>query len=244
MLPQFFSSWDAFSTQFLVSLGGFLPKLLGASLVFVFGLLLAKLLRSTLRKVLQAINFSKLVGQTPLQVALENPEIGRRFETGLVSSVYWLSLLLVIHTAATILGLGSVTLLIEKILNYLPQIFSAILVLGFGVVLAGAVEGLVKGAVRGMGLKQAIWLGKISSYLVICIAILSSLSELGIARDFITILFVGFIGSISLAVGLALGLGSKETIGKIFDKWYRRNFLTDSETEFTSKPKSDSKIKK
>lgn len=237
MMEQLFLTSSAIGTQFLLGLGLFLPKLIGALLVFFGGLLLAKLVKTALHKVLRALNLSRLVGQTPLQLALENPELSHRFETGLVTLVYWLLLILVAHTTAAVLGLTSVTLLLEKLLNYLPQVLSAILVLGFGVVLAGAVETMVKGAVRGLGMKQALWLGKISSYLVISVAIMSSLSELGIARDFITILFVGFIGSLSLATGLALGLGAKDTIKTAFAKWYAQNFEPEAEKVETPTPK-------
>ncbi len=231
MMEQLFLTWSTLSTQFLLGLGAFLPRLIGAVLVFFGGLLLAKLVKAALHKVLRALNFSRLMGQTPLQLALENPELSQRFETGFATLIYWLLLILVAHTTAAVLGLSSVTLLLEKLLNYLPQVLSAILVLGFGVVLAGAVEMMVKSAVRGLGMKQALWLGKISSYLVISVAAMSALSELGIAKDFITILFVGFIGSLSLATGLALGLGAKDTIKTAFAKWYTQNFETETQPE-------------
>lgn len=236
-MEQLFSTWSALSTQFLISVGAFLPKLVGAILVFVIGFTLAKVLKAALHRLLRALDLSRLMGQTPLQLSLENPEIGQRFETGVVTFVYWMMLLLVVHMTAATLGITSITFLIEKVWNYLPQVFSAILVLGFGVVLAGAVESMVKGAVRGLGMKQALWLGKISSYLVICMAVLSALSELGIAKDFVTILFIGFIGALSLATGLALGLGSKDMVKKTLTEWYEQNFEPEAPVTQTPKKK-------
>jgi hypothetical protein len=224
MMPSLISTWSVISTQFATSLGIFLPRLLGAVITFIVGLLLAKLLRRVLRQVLRAIQFSSLVNQAPIQLALENPEVGKKIEVGVINLIYWLVMLLVIHTTASVLGISSVMLVIEQVLGFLPQIFSAILILGFGILLAGMVESLVKGAVRGIGLSQAILLGKLSSYLVISIALLSSLSELGIARDFITILFIGFVTSLTLGIGLALGLGGKEIVGKLLNRWYSQTF--------------------
>lgn len=235
MMTQLFASWSTISSQFLISFGLFLPRLVGALTVFFIGILLAKSLRQLLHKLLGAINLAGMVGQTPVQAALENPEIGKRIEATIANLVYWLALLLVLHTTAAVLNISSVTLIIEKILNYLPQVLSAILILGFGVILAGLVESLVKGAVRGIGMRQAIWLGKISSYLVICIAVLSSLSELGIAKDFITILFIGFVTTLTLALGLAFGLGGKETIHKLLTRWYDQTFPLAPKTETKSK---------
>jgi len=224
MMTQLFASWSTISSQFLLSFGLFLPRLVGALAVFFIGILLAKYLRQLLHKLLGAINLAGMVGQTPVQAALDNPEVGKKIEATIANLIYWLALLLVLHTTAAVLNISSITLLIEKILNYLPQVLSAVLILGFGVILAGLVESLVKGAVRSIGISQAIWLGKISSYLVICIAVLSSLSELGIAKDFITILFIGFISTLSLALGLALGLGGKDTIHKLLTRWYDQTF--------------------
>ena len=114
MMQQFLLSWSLVTTQFLDSVGAFLPRLLGAVIVFLVGMALAKILRRILRKVLQAISFSQLINKTPVQLALENPEVGRRVELGVVNLVYWIAMLLVIHTTAAVLELGSVTLLIEK----------------------------------------------------------------------------------------------------------------------------------
>ena len=110
----------------------------------------------------------------------------------------------------------------NRILLYIPNIFSAVLILFFGVLLAGLAETLVKGAVKAVDGKSSRMLGTITSYLVMVVAILASISELGIAQGFITTLFTGFVASVAIAIGLAFGLGSKETVSKIMDEWYTR----------------------
>ena len=88
--------------------------------------------------------------------------------------------------------------------------------------LAGLAETLVKGAIKAVDGKSARMLGTVTSYLVMVVAILASISELGIAQAFITTLFTGFVASIAIALGLAFGLGSKDTVGKIMDEWYTK----------------------
>jgi hypothetical protein len=109
---------------------------------------------------------------------------------------------------------------LNSILAYVPAVISAILVLFFGVLLAGLVESLVKGSIRSIDGKAARLLGKVSSYLVMTIAVLVAVSELGIASEFIMILFVGFVATISVGLGLALGLGGKDVVAKMLDEWY------------------------
>lgn len=230
------TSYLAYVTaQTLAVISSFLPRLLAALILLGLGILLAKLVRQLLNRILQATNLSQLLNKTPLQLAFENQNVGDYLTRFIVGAVYWLLILLAIHASSTVLGLISVTLILEKVLNYVPQILSALVVLGFGMLLAGLVESVVKGAARGIGVHNALLLGKVASYAVVTIAALSSLSELGIAKEFITILFVGFVSSLSLAAALALGLGSKDTVHRLLSNWYERNFTKEVETD---KPQS------
>jgi hypothetical protein len=129
-------------------------------------------------------------------------------------------MLVVIHTTVSVLGLTSLTFILERILAYLPHIISAILILFIGIVISGILESLVKGSIRSIDGRSARLLGKISSYLVLILTIMVAVSELGIASQFIVILFMGFVGCIALGVGLALGLGGQHLVKKLLDDWY------------------------
>jgi hypothetical protein len=71
-----------------------------------------------------------------------------------------------------------------------------VLILFIGVLLAGLLESVVKGAIRSIDGRSARLFGKLSSYLVLVMAVMIALSELGIARDFILVLFTGFVASV------------------------------------------------
>jgi ABC-type nitrate/sulfonate/bicarbonate transport system permease component len=51
---------------------------------------------------------------------------------------------------------------------------------------------------------------------------MAAISELGIAQQFVMILFAGFVVAVSLAAGLAFGLGSKSTVERMMLEWYDR----------------------
>ena len=54
------------------------------------------------------------------------------------------------------------------------------------------------------------------------VTVLAAISELGIAQEFILIIFIGFVVMISLGFGLALGLGGKDLVSKILNDWYKK----------------------
>lgn len=217
-----------FTTSFLMvlqeagaSTAQYLPNMVAALAIFIIGALFARIIRGITVRVLDSLRLSNIFKMTPVEHLAHSDEIGKKIELGIASVVYWILMLIVIQTAVSVLGLTSLSVLLEKIVSYLPRIISAVLVLFLGVLLAGFVETIVKGALKTLDPRSGRAFGKVSSYLVMSFAVLVAISELGIARDFIMVLFVGFVMMIALGVGLAVGLGGKDLVKKILEKWYK-----------------------
>lgn len=210
-------------TQELLGLGELFPKLAAALIIFLIGLAVAQIARGLIKKSLQTVKLSKLVANTPVEYFLENTGTNLKVEGVVAGSIYWLIMLVVLQTTVSVLGLTSLTVMLDRLISYLPQIVAAILIVFFGLLLAGFIEAAVKGVVKSVSGHQAQILGKFSSYLVIVVALMAGISELGIASDFIKILFIGMVGGLSLAGGLAFGLGGQELVKKLLTKWAKDN---------------------
>lgn len=210
------------SNQILTDFVIFLPKLIMAFLVLVIGAALARTFKKVLVKLMETLRVSKAFKKTPVEHFLSDAELGGKVEEVIASVMYWLVMLVVLHTTVSILGLTSLTVLIGKILAYLPSLLSSVIILFFGLLIAGVVESLVKGAVKSVDGKSSRLLGKISSYAVMVVTVLAAISELGIAQEFIFILFIGFVMAFSLAMGLAFGLGGKDVISMALSEWYKK----------------------
>jgi hypothetical protein len=224
------SSWNYLVTTILTSLALLLPKVVGALTALVIGVMLAKLIRGLVYKILHALSFSKFVNKTPLQVALQQDNLGQRIEENIANFIYWISVLVVIYIIVAILGLSSATLVLEKILGFIPNVISAMFILLFGILVAGWVESLVKGAVRAIDIKASRGLGKISGYFVVVLTSMTALSELGIAQEFLTIMFIGLVTTLALGFGLAMGLGGKNLVEQVLADWYE-NFSGKRQTK-------------
>jgi len=213
------SAWS-FASQSLSDVAIYFPRIIGALLIFVIGAAVANWVRAFFVKILEKIRVATILKNTPIEHFLKNAELGHRIEDVIGSVFYWVVMLIIAQTSASVLGLNSLTVLLDRVLAYLPSIVSAVLVLFIGVLIAGWVEGLLKGTLKSINAKSARALGKVGSYLVVTIAIMIAISELGIAKEFIFILFVGFVAMLSLGFGLALGLGGKNLVGKLLERWY------------------------
>lgn len=217
-----YSSASPLLLQAMTEVSLFLPRLIGAILVLLVGGLIAKFLKRIVVRIFDAVKLSSVIKNTPIEHFFKNAEVGQKVEEVVGSIVYWLVMLMVIQTSVTLLGLDSLSAILSRVINYLPNILTAILILFFGTLLAGVIEGVVKGSIKTIDGHSSRVLGKVASYLVMSITVMAAISELGIASEFIMILFVGFVAMLSLGFGLAIGLGGQDVIKKMLNNWYEK----------------------
>ncbi len=210
----------------LTNVLSYIPTILAALVVFLVGLLIAKWLRSLTVKLLQTVKLSTLVKKSGFEPFLKKAEITTQIEYILGSLVRWLVILVFFIATVNVLGLTTVSIVLNSVLAYIPRVFSAVLVLTIGVLLAGLVEKVVKGALAQVDVKASRFLAKIASYLVVIFASLAAINELQIAQALINSLFIGFVAMLALGIGLALGLGAKDLVSQVLEDWYE-NFKKD-----------------
>ena len=221
-MPELYSSLSVIATETLSEISAFLPRLAAALLILLIGAAVAKGIKGLIVKLLEAMKVARLVKNTPVEHFFKNAEFGEKIEGVLGSVVYWILMLVVIHSTVSVLGLSSLTFVLDRVLAYVPRIISAVLVLFFGLLVSGVVESLIKGSIMSVDGKSARLLGKISSYMVLTIAVLAAINELRIASEFIMVMFIGFITMLTLGFGLAIGFGGQHLVKDILTKWYKQ----------------------
>lgn len=221
-MPQLYASMSVLATDILIEVSAFLPRLAAALLILLIGAGVAKGIKGLIVKLLEALKVADWVKNTPVEHFFKNAEFGEKMEGVLGGIIYWILMLVVIHSTVSVLGLSSLTHVLDRILAYVPRIISSVLVLFFGLLVSGLVESLVKGSIMSIDGKSARLLGKVSSYLILIIAILAAINELRIASEFIMVLFIGFITMLSLGFGLAIGFGGQDVVRDMLTKWYKQ----------------------
>lgn len=200
----------------------FLPNLIAALVVFAIGWIIAGWTKTLTIKLLESIRLSSLVKGTGIQKFLKKADVTTKVEEVIGSIIKWLIILVFFIASMNIIGLTTVSLVLESILSYVPNVISAALILTIGVLIAGFVEKLVKGAVGQIDVKSGRVFGKVASYTIVVFSALAAISELKIAQAFINTIFTGFIAMLALGLGLAIGLGAKDLIARVLNDWYEK----------------------
>lgn len=104
-----------------------------------------------------------------------------------------------------------------SILSYIPSVFIAGFIIVIGSVFANLAEKVIDGSIRASGLKVT-FAGTLAKYAIMLTAILAALNQLDIISTFTNAIFIGIVGALSLAFGLAFGLGGKDAASRVIEK--------------------------
>ncbi|HPX52601.1 MAG TPA: hypothetical protein PLE26_02415 [Candidatus Paceibacterota bacterium] len=195
----------------------FLPNFLIGVLILLIGWLFGVILGRATIQIFNILGLEKFFAKAGLERL--SRKSGHRLSVGVIAGaiVRWTVIIAFALAAANVFGLYYVSSFLVGILNYLPSVFIAGFILIVGNILANFVEKLIDGSVRAAGLRVSI-AGTIAKYAIMVTAVLAALNQLDIVTTFTNTIFIGFIGAVSLAIGLAFGLGGKEAAARAIER--------------------------
>ena len=194
--------------------GAVLPKIVVA-LIFVFlGWIFGMAVGRVIAQIIDALRIDTWLAKAGVDKFVERA--GYRLNAG--AFLGWLAklffIIVFLIVAFNVLGLSEVNGFLIQVLTYIPNVAVAMLVLFIASVAADIVGGVVSGASQAVGSHVAHLLGSITRWAIWIFALMFAFSQLGIAPQFMNILFTGIVAMLALAGGLAFGLGGKEAAGE------------------------------
>ena len=197
----------------------FAPRLIAAVVVFVIGWVIAIALGKVVAQIIHTLKVDKALQSIGVEEPIERAGIKLDVGAFIGSLVKWFFIIVFLTATVEVLGLSKVTdFLKDDVLGYLPNVFVAALILVAAALIADAVGKLVAGSAKAAQLPSAGFLGGVSKWAIWVFALLAALYQLGIARAMVQTLFIGVVGALSLALGLAFGLGGKDTAAKYLER--------------------------
>lgn len=208
-----------------------IPRVLGFIVILVVGWFIATLIAKAIQALLRAVNFNGLAERAGLADFVRRMGVKTDASEFLANIAKWFIRLIVMVVAFDALGLPAVSAVLSKFLLWIPNLVVALIVIVLGGLAAKAVDGLVRGATSEAGFTNPNMIAKIATTAVWIFTIVIAVNQIGIAVTLVNTLFMGFVGALALGLGLAFGLGGKETAGKIVSRWYNESSDTASKIE-------------
>src|SRR5438067_5372047 len=221
------TSWtDAVMTSLAAALAlllGAIPKIIGFAVIVIIGWLIASAVATAVASILRAVKFNDLARRGGFADFVQKMGIGQDSAGFIANIAKWFIRLIVLISAFDALGLPAVSQVLQSLLLWLPNLVVALVVLVIAGLAANALAGLVRGTTAESGLGNPDLLATITKVAVWAFAIVIAVNQLGIATTLINTLFMATVGAVALALGLAFGLGGRETAAQIVRGWYDRS---------------------
>ncbi len=221
------TSWsDAVRTAVadaLALLLGGIPRVIAFLLILLIGWFIASLLEKVIDRVLETVKFDDMATRSGLQGFIRSTGANADASSFVAMIVKWFVRLIALIAAFDALGVPQVSAILQTFVLWLPNLLVAIIILVITGLLANAASGLVRGATAQADLGNPNLLASITRVAIWVFGIVVAVNQIGIATTLVNTLFMGFVGALALALGLAFGLGGRETAGRAVENWYQRS---------------------
>jgi small-conductance mechanosensitive channel len=199
-------------TASLKSVVEYLPRVLGALIVILIGVLVAWAVKTVIVRVLKFIRLKPYTDAIGLnKVFPEKLEIVEL----LGDLAKWIVIIVFLLPALQILNLSGINDLMAKVVAYIPNVVVAVVILIVGAIVADLVSRVVESGAQTIGAKTAAVAADVARWSVIVFVVLAALLQLGIATTIIDRLVTGFVALIAIAGGLAFGLGGQDAAKEV-----------------------------
>jgi small-conductance mechanosensitive channel len=214
----------------LLQIPSFLDKLYAALLSFgaafailIVGWLLARFISKMLEKVLKAVKVDKIGDKINDIDILQSANVKIVPSIIIGKTIYYVLMLIVLTAALEVLQLKQLTEQVGRLINYIPKLFSAVLILMGGIIVANAVKSVLDAAFQSMNVASGKLISGFVFYFIIVSVLLSALPqaefEVGFLKDNLTIIF----GGIVFAFAIGYGFASRNIMSNLLAGLYSRN---------------------
>lgn len=185
-------------------IGGFLPNLIGAIIIFFIGRFIAKLIYKVVKKALTKANVDALIDRSGIGAPLERAGYA---DSGhfLAKLVYWLIMFIVIKLTVEALGLLALEDLLDDLVNWIPKLLVGILIIFVTGAIANFVKGIVASATASESWGNAAT--NIAAIGVWFIGGMAALDQVEIASDIVDTLFTVVLSSLAAILVIKFGVG-------------------------------------
>jgi hypothetical protein len=216
-------SWRDFATAFIM----FVPRLVAATIIFAVGFLVAIVANWVVRRVLGWLQFDRVAVRTGASEMLRVAEMPSA-ELLIAKIVFWIVWIGFIVSALDTLQFGPFQGLVQQFFRFVPRALLALLVLALGFLVGNFVWRATLLASVNAGLPARLLSGTLR-LLVIAIAAVMALEQLGLATAVVLTAFAIAFGALMLGLAIAFGLGGRDAARQLLEQQFKTQERRDTD---------------
>ena len=200
----------------------FLPNLIAAIIIFILGWFIAIWIGKLIAQILNKLKFDSVFEKTGWREALNNADVKMNPSSFIGAICKWILVVVFLMIVTDIMGWVAFAGLLAGIIAWMPNLLVAIIILVVAIIIADIIEKLVKVSIKKMGISSVNFLGSVVKGAIYVFAGLAVLLQLGVTPEIVKVLIMGFVGTLTLALGLSFGLGGKDAAARLIEDMKKR----------------------
>ena len=204
----------------LESIVTYLPIVLTAVAVLVIGWLIARLIRSLVRRALESMDW--LFARLAPRSAGRSEALARATSRAISTVVFWIVLLVFAASALRILGGSLFERWTENLLAYLPSAIGGIIIIVVGFTGGTLVRHVLEQASVGLGVGQSSLLGRLAQAVIVVSCIVIGIDQLGVDVAFLVQLTTVTAAAVFGGIALVFALGTRQHLANLIGAHYAR----------------------
>ena len=201
------------------SIVNFLPGALAFLALLAGSLVIAMVVRYTVRRALGGLDFDRRAELIGISLAEWTPS---RSASALIASIaFWTVIGMGVLLGLTALDAALPSQFALAVLQYVPHLVAALVILVVGGMVARFLARAVLIGAVNMGMQYARVLSLTVKWLVLIVAAAMALDHVGIGQTVLLLAFGLVFGGVVLAAALAIGLGARDSVSRALDRQLR-----------------------
>lgn len=210
------------------ALGDLVPRIGGALLLLVVGLLAARLVARLARRGLERVGLDRLGERFGIHDVLVRVGLERSISRLVARALRIALTVVVLMAVVAVLGLGALGRSLNEVVLFLPRVFTALVLVLVGVVLADFARDRIGRMGDQMALGVAV--GRAAQVAVLAVFTLTALAQLGIPTAVMTAVAGVVLLAVAFTLALAFGLGGRDVARQVSAGRYVANSFALGET--------------
>ncbi len=201
------------------------PRIIVGLLLLLVGWIMARIFSRIITRALVAVKFDKLMERAQMNSFLHQAKIGQKPSQLVGRFIFWIIMLLIFVGFAEALNLTLVSQKIGVLINYLPNIVIAFLILVGGLYLASRLRDFLQTSLSSYSVRGNRLMGNILFYLLAIFIVLTALEQLQFDIAVLSSNVMILLGGVALAFAIAYGLSAKEIFPNIISSYYSKSMF-------------------
>ncbi|MGB0838834.1 MAG: mechanosensitive ion channel family protein [Chitinophagales bacterium] len=198
------------------------PRVLGALLLLIIGRYVGKFVTYLVKKALNKSKFDTIADRFNASEMLEKGNIEMTPTELIAKFIYWIILLFFFVLASESLGLTIVSQKINELINFIPSLFSALVIFTIGAYIASFFREVINATTASLGFSGGRFIGSFVFYFFMIIITLTALDQIGVDTSIIKNNLILIIGAVLLAGSISYGIASRHVLSNILASYFSR----------------------